>query len=58
VVVGALDAELRRRGFVVKFFKEPGFLDCARITLGTREENARLLEAMTDVLPMLLAAKA
>ena len=56
-IVKSLDAELRRRGFIVKFFKEPGFLDCARITLGTREENAGLLDAMTSVLPSLLTAK-
>jgi histidinol-phosphate aminotransferase len=54
-VVGSLDAELRRRGFVVKFFKEAAFLDCARITLGTQVENARLLEAMTEVLPSMLS---
>jgi histidinol-phosphate aminotransferase len=55
-VVGSLDPELRQRGFIVKFFKEPGFVGCARITLGTREENAGLLDALTAVLPALRAA--
>jgi len=57
-VVPRLDAELRRRGFIVKFFREDGFLDCARITLGTREENAALLDALQEVLPALLVQAA
>ncbi len=56
--LSALDLELRRRGLIVKFFKEPGFLDCARITLGTREENALLLEALVSALPALQVARA
>lgn len=55
-IVASLDAELRHRGFVVKFFKEPAFLDCARITIGTEAENAGLMRAMTEVLPALLPA--
>ncbi|MHB8078161.1 MAG: pyridoxal phosphate-dependent aminotransferase [Candidatus Krumholzibacteriia bacterium] len=57
-VVPRLDEELRRRGFIVKFFKEDGFLDCARITLGTREENAALLDALHGILPALLVRAA
>jgi histidinol-phosphate aminotransferase len=55
-IVATLDAELRRRGFVVKFFKEAAFLDCARITIGTEAESARLVAAMREVLPALLPA--
>jgi histidinol-phosphate aminotransferase len=58
MVVSQLDAELRRRGFIVKFFREDGFLDCARITLGTREENAALLDVLQAVLPTLLVRAA
>lgn len=57
-VISALDQDLKSRGFVVKFFKEPGFLDCARITLGTTEENSRLLAALEACLPSLLATVA
>lgn len=57
-VIPALDGHLRDAGFLVKFFKEPGFLDCARITLGTRDENARLLTALESCLPALLATVA
>jgi len=42
---------------VVKFFKdEPEFRDCARISLGTAEENARLAAACQEILPHALAA--
>lgn len=57
-VVPRLDAELQRRGFIVKFFKEEGFLDCARITLGTQAENGALLDALQEVLPALLVRAA
>ncbi len=56
-VVATLDNELRRRGFVIKIFEEEGFLDCARIALGTREENAGLLEALGEILPSLLTTR-
>ena len=57
-VVNALDAELRRRGFLVRLFKEPELRDTARITLGTPEENRQLLAAMLDILPNLLTRAA
>ncbi len=54
--VAAVRAALRDRGFIVKFFAdEPAFRDCARISLGTAEENARLIEAFQDILPRTLA---
>jgi histidinol-phosphate aminotransferase len=58
MVVSQLDTELRRRGFIVKFFREDGLLDCARITLGTQEENAALLDVLQEVLPALLVRAA
>lgn len=54
-VIPALDKHLKQRGFIIKFFKEPGFLDCARITLGTTEENRQLVTLMEEALPSLLA---
>ncbi len=41
---------LDRRGLIVKFFTEPDFIHCARITLGTAEENARLVAAFHEIL--------
>lgn len=54
-VIPSLDRQLKAAGYVIKFFKEPGFLDCARITLGTTEENRRLVALMEQALPALLA---
>jgi histidinol-phosphate aminotransferase len=45
-VKGGLD----RRGLIVKFLTESDFVDCARITLGTSEENARLVAAFHEIL--------
>ena len=50
-----LDSALRERGLIIKFFKEPGFVDCARISLGTHEENALLLDALSTTLRSLPA---
>jgi len=54
--VAGIRAALRERGFVVKFFSdEEAFRDCARITLGTADENARLVAAFQEVLPAMTA---
>ncbi|MFT5314407.1 MAG: histidinol-phosphate aminotransferase [Candidatus Krumholzibacteriia bacterium] len=45
-VAEVLKAELSQQGLIIKFFTEPGFLGYSRISLGTREENARLCEAI------------
>jgi len=50
-VIPILKEELDRQGLIVKFFKEPGFLGYARISLGTDAENARLIEAMRAAWP-------
>ena len=55
-VVAPLQAELEKRGLIIKFFNEPQFRSCARITLGTEVQNTKLLEVMRDLLPRLLAA--
>jgi histidinol-phosphate aminotransferase len=44
----ALKTALTGRGLIIKFFKNEAFLDnSVRITLGTREQNRRLIEAVT-----------
>lgn len=48
--VATLKAELDRRGLIIKFFTEPAFVNCARITLGTANENASLVAAFRDIL--------
>lgn len=53
-IVAPLKTALDQRGLVIKFFSEPGFVNCARITLGTDEENAMLVAAFQEVLPGLL----
>jgi len=45
-VVPVLKEALDRQGLIIKFFKEPGFIGYARISLGTDPENARLREAI------------
>lgn len=40
---------LKQRGVIVKFLDDPGVTDCIRITIGTREQNARVVEAFKDV---------
>jgi histidinol-phosphate aminotransferase len=41
-----LKAELDRQGLIIKFFREPGFLNQARISLGTDTENDELIGAI------------
>jgi histidinol-phosphate aminotransferase len=44
----ALKADLTGQGLIIKFFKNEAFLDnCVRITVGTHEQNMRLIEAVT-----------
>lgn len=49
-LLAPLEASLRREGLVIKFFEEPEFAGCVRITLGTEEENSRLLAVLREVL--------
>jgi histidinol-phosphate aminotransferase len=45
-----LNIELNKRGFIVRPLDAWGLADAIRITLGTREQNERLLEALTTTL--------
>ena len=45
-IIPGLKQHLVRQGLVIKFFKEPAFINHARISLGTEAENARLLAAI------------
>jgi histidinol-phosphate aminotransferase len=40
---------LRDRQIVIKFFTEPAFEDCVRITIGTKEQNLRMLAALEEL---------
>lgn len=46
-IIPRLKQDLLDEGLVIKFFKEPAFINCARISLGTEAENARLIAAIT-----------
>lgn len=43
-------AELKRRGILVRWFDEERIRDFVRITIGNREEMAKLIEETTDIL--------
>ncbi|MBW3549430.1 MAG: histidinol-phosphate transaminase [Proteobacteria bacterium] len=47
----AIEAGLLARGVVLRPMSGYGLPDCLRITVGTREENRRLLDALDEVLP-------
>ncbi len=46
----ALQDGLKLRGVIVKFLDDPGVTDCIRITIGTRDQNIRVVEAFKDVM--------
>ena len=46
-----LHAGLDARGVLVRYFDEPGLDDCLRITVGTDEEQTRLLDALSELQP-------
>ena len=50
-VIPVLKEELDSQGLIVKFFTEPGFIGYARISLGTNEENALLMDAIFKAWP-------
>lgn len=54
-VIPGLKEDLVAQGLVVKFFTEPAFIGYARISLGTEEENARLMDAILRAWPALEA---
>jgi len=50
-VIPVLKESLDARGLIVKFFSEPAFVGYARISLGTDEEDAQLLDAFRQAWP-------
>lgn len=44
-----LQTGLRDRNIVIKFLEDPGLEDCMRITIGTREQNARVMTAVREI---------
>lgn len=46
----ALRDALEQRGLLVRYFNAPGLTDKLRITIGSPDENDRLLAALTDLL--------
>ncbi len=54
-VIPGLKEELVAQGLIVKFFTEPAFIGYARVSLGTEEENARLMDAILRAWPALEA---
>jgi histidinol-phosphate aminotransferase len=46
----ALREELSTNGIIIKFFSESGLQDSIRITLGTADQNKRLLEVLKEFL--------
>ena len=49
--VQTLFGEMLRRGVIVRPLERFGLPHCARITVGTREENERCVEVLEEVLP-------
>ena len=44
-----LNAELKKSGVVVKFLDDPGLEDCMRITIGTEEQNAIVINSFKEI---------
>jgi histidinol-phosphate aminotransferase len=44
-----LQQSLEQRGLLVRYFGEPRLQDCLRITIGTPEQNGRLLSALGEL---------
>ncbi len=57
-VITVLKEALDAQGLIVKFFTESAFLGYARISLGTVEENALLMDAINEVWPADMAQAA
>ena len=57
-VIPVLKEALDEQGLIVKFFTEPAFLGYARISLGTVEENALLMDAIVEAWPVDMAQAA
>lgn len=44
-----LQEGLKQRGVIVKFLDDPGVTDCIRITIGTREQDAYVMQAFKEI---------
>jgi histidinol-phosphate aminotransferase len=44
-----LQQGLKERGILVKFLDDPGVTDCIRITIGTRDQNRRVIAAFQEI---------
>jgi histidinol-phosphate aminotransferase len=44
-----LKSGVERRDVIVKFLDDPGLEDCIRITVGTKEQNAKVMDAFKQV---------
>jgi len=42
---------LKKRGILIRYFQQPGLSDKLRISIGTQEQNARLVRAIGEILP-------
>ena len=45
---GELKQALQQRGVLVRYYRTPGLQDCIRISVGTPEQNTRVLEMLLD----------
>ena len=43
---GDLKASLQRKGILVRYYRTAGLQDCIRISVGTPEQNTRVLKAL------------
>lgn len=50
-----LKSYLDEQRIIVKFFSEPEFINCVRITIGTKEQNLRLLQGLSAFLQAIKA---
>ena len=44
-----IDEGLRQRGITIKFLNDPGLEDCMRITIGTEEQDVRVMTAFNEI---------
>ncbi len=44
-----MQAQLRERGVLVRYFDSPGVRDCLRISVGRPEDTDRLVETLAEI---------
>jgi histidinol-phosphate aminotransferase len=45
-----LKQALEQRGILIRYYNKPGLSDCVRISVGTPEQNARIVTALSEIL--------